>query len=162
MWVSHEQFRPNVVVDTEESYSEDNYQELRIGAALLRNAGPAVRCNTIRMNLDNHIRVDENEPYSELSTYRTVKDLGVVFGMFYQMEVLRNERVYNNALKAKTMGYATFDEGAKANPIQKHEGDGEYYVTVNKKDGLLVRHNEEMEWKSVRMNQKSVGKSDEK
>ena len=106
------------------------------------------------MNLENHCRVDENEPYSELSTYRTVKDLGVVFGMFYQMEVLRNQRIYNNVLGPSKNGYDKFEDAIKANPIEKNEGDGEFYVTVHKKDGLLVRHNEEMEWKSVRMNQK--------
>jgi len=82
--VECEQFRPNIIIDTKESFSEDLFTEMRVGSCLFRNVGPAVRCNAIRVNYDKHCRVDEGEPYSTLSSFRKIPELGIVFGMFYQ------------------------------------------------------------------------------
>lgn len=137
-YVSIEQFRANIVLDTKLSYSEDNYNELRAGAILMRNCGPCIRCNTIRMNLDKHCPVDENEPYNTLGTFRTCPGLGVMFGMYYQMEILSNKRLYNKVLPQR-LGYSSFEEAIKRNPIEKREADGEYYIRIHKEDGLAVR-----------------------
>ena len=51
-FLSHEQFRPNVVLDLEKPYQEDDIQEIRVGGILMRNIGPTLRCNAIRLNLD--------------------------------------------------------------------------------------------------------------
>ena len=51
-YVSEEQFRPNIVLDLEKSFEEDEYFEMRVGPLLMRNSGPCIRCNTIRLNLD--------------------------------------------------------------------------------------------------------------
>ena len=83
MYFSVEQFRPNIVLDTGISYSEDKLAELRVGPLLLRQSGPANRCNVIRMNLEKRCFVDEHEPYSTLGTYRTLPGCGVVFGNYY-------------------------------------------------------------------------------
>ena len=93
-FVSPEQFRPNVVIEWYESFAEDRWFEFRAGPILIRNAGPCIRCNTIRMNLDNCCRVEENEPYSTLGTFRNIPEMGVIFGMYYQMDVLDTENLY--------------------------------------------------------------------
>ena len=120
-------------------WREDNLLELRAGACLLRNVGPTTRCNYIRVNLDKHTRVGEHEPYSTLSSFRMVPGLGVVFGQFYQMEILSSNRLWNKILP-KRLGYQTFEEAIKSNPVEKREADGEFYVRIYKKDGLMVRH----------------------
>lgn len=94
-FVSTEQFRANVVLDWPEAFAEDNFFELRVGPILMRNSGPCIRCDTIRMNLDKNVRVDEFEPYSTLGTFRTVPGMGVIFGMYYQMDVLETPTLYN-------------------------------------------------------------------
>jgi len=93
-FVSAEQFRPNLVLDWPEPFAEDRFFEFRVGPILMRNSGPCVRCSTIRMNLDTNVRVEENEPYSTLATFRTVPGLGVLFGMYYQMDVLETPTLY--------------------------------------------------------------------
>ena len=68
----HDMYRPNIVVDTGEAFSEDHIKEMRAGAALLRFTGPAIRCNQTRVNVDTESFIGENEPYSTLNTYRLV------------------------------------------------------------------------------------------
>ena len=71
------------MVDTVLPFAEDDFFELRAGSALMRNCGPAKRCDTIRTNLDTHSQVAEFEPYSTLAGFRTLKGVGVLFGMYY-------------------------------------------------------------------------------
>ena len=54
-YVSTEQFRANIVLDTAESFDEDNYFEMRVGPMLLRNSGPCIRCTTVALNLDKDV-----------------------------------------------------------------------------------------------------------
>ena len=82
-FVSAEQFRPNVVIEWPEPFAEDRFFEMRVGQILMRNSGPCIRCNTIRMNLDKNVRVEDREPYSTLTTFRSVPGMGVLFGMYY-------------------------------------------------------------------------------
>ena len=83
LYVDAEQFRSNIVIQTEESFSEDLYGEIRIGNCFMRNAGPTARCNAIRTNWDKETRVDEEEPYKTLSKFRNYPGLGMLFGMYY-------------------------------------------------------------------------------
>jgi len=76
------------VLEWPEPFGEDRFFEMRVGPILLRNSGPCIRCSTIRMNLDSNVRVEDYEPYSTLATFRTVPGMGVLFGMYYQMDVL--------------------------------------------------------------------------
>ena len=104
MYCAVETFRANIVLDTEAPWSEDNHFELRAGSALMRNCGPCIRCNTIRVNWDKHCRVEEMEPYNTLAGFRTAPGLGVMFGMYYQMEILDNNRIYSKVLPT-ALGY---------------------------------------------------------
>ena len=60
----------------------------------MRNSGPCIRCNTIRLNLDKNERIDDFEPYATLSYFRAIPGLGVMFGMYYQMDVLETPMLY--------------------------------------------------------------------
>jgi len=82
--VNFECFRPNLVIETGEAYSEDLYAEMRVGTLLLRNVGPTIRCNAVRMNWDKNDRYEDKEPNATLQQYRNVKGLGNLFGMYYQ------------------------------------------------------------------------------
>jgi len=144
-FVTVENFRPNVVLDADTPYCEDYFLECRIGAALIRSVGPCTRCDRIRVNLDKHEKVAEFEPYSELSKYRTLKGKGVMFGMFYQMDILSNKHLWTEVLPEK-LGYTTFAESSQANPIHKRQADGDFYVRCFKKDGILVRRQESEDW----------------
>ena len=93
-FISAEQFRPNVVIEWPEPFAEDKFFEMRVGPILMRNSGPCIRCNTIRMNLDSNVRVEDREPYSTLAQFRSVPGLGVLFGMYYQMDVLETPQLY--------------------------------------------------------------------
>ena len=119
---------------------------MRVGPVLLRNCGPCIRCNTIRMNLDKHCPVDEFEPLSTLSTFRNCPGLGPLFGMYYQMEVLDTEEVYDSVL-ASYSGYKSFSSAVKENEVTVREADGESYVRVHKEGGMKVRFDKEMDWK---------------
>lgn len=117
-FVSTEQFRPNVVIDWPESFAEDLWFELRAGPILMRNSGPCIRCNTIRLNLDKCCRVEEMEPYSTLATFRNVPELGNLFGMYYQMDVLETKELYYNCLPAR-LGYPALSTELKHHPMHK-------------------------------------------
>ena len=107
MFLSSDNFRANIVLDTKECWSEDDYFELRIGPVFMRFVGPCVRCTTIMTNWDKFCRVDEGEPYRTLSTFRTCPGLGVLFGSYYQMETITNSHLYSEVLPSE-LGYPSF------------------------------------------------------
>jgi len=112
-----------MVIEWPESFAEDRWFELRAGPILMRNSGPCIRCNTIRLNLDKCCMVEENEPYSTLSTFRNIPELGILFGMYYQMDVLETETLYQQNLP-KSLGYPDMETALRFNPMKKREGDG--------------------------------------
>lgn len=111
----------------------------------MRNSGPCIRCNTIRLNLDNCCRVEEMEPYSTLSTFRNVPGLGPLFGMYYQMDILETKELYYGALPAK-LGYPPLNKSLKAHPMHKRALEDQFYVQIKKADGLILRCEKEMDW----------------
>ena len=73
-----------------------------------------------------------------------------MLGMYYQQEILHNSRLYSSVLP-KSKGFKNFEESAKTNPVHQREEDGEYYVRVYKKDPIMVRVMQQMEWKTKLM-----------
>ena len=64
-------------------------------------------------------QVADHEPYSTLASYRTLKNFGIVFGMYYTLTILNNQRIYD-AILPNSMGYPTFSESiAKNNMSQR-------------------------------------------
>lgn len=108
-----EQFRSNLVIETGEGFSEDTFIEMRIGSCLMRTAGPCIRCNAIRTNYDTKGRVDEEEPNRTLKKFRNAPDVGIIFGMYYQQEIL-DAQEYNHICAD---GYVSYSECVKLNPV---------------------------------------------
>ena len=86
--LGHYHFRPNIVVDTKEVFSEDYLVELRAGNVFMRFVGPTIRCNVIRINAANGKVIGENEPISTLSKFRAFKGAGVAFGNYYAIDLI--------------------------------------------------------------------------
>jgi len=113
----------------------------------MRNSGPCIRCNTIRLNLDKNERVEEFEPYATLTSFRSSPGLGVMFGMYYQMDVLETPNLYQQTLPT-SYGYPSQMDSLRRNPMTTRDGEGDdqKYVKVNKFDGLILRCEKEMDW----------------
>jgi len=77
--INMELFRPNLVIDEEPAYSEDGYRALEFpsheGSENLKIHfhGHCQRCNAITLNLEQHTRNFDKEPYSTLDLYRREK-----------------------------------------------------------------------------------------
>ena len=48
--LTYENFRPNILIETDKAFSEDLFTELRAGSILFRLVGPTIRCNVVRVN----------------------------------------------------------------------------------------------------------------
>ena len=108
LWVDAEQFRSNIIIETGQAYSEDLFSELRIGSCLFRSAGPCIRCNDIRTNYETKNRLGENEPNATLAKYRNLHEKGVIFGMYFQMEIMTKSEY--NQICTKQKGFQTYEE----------------------------------------------------
>ena len=107
--LGHWHFRPNMVIDTGEVFSEDYLVELRASNVLLRFVGPTIRCNVIRINAANGKVIGENEPISTLSKFRAFRGAGVAFGNYYAIDMLQSKDVYEYIMPSNK-GYSTFEE----------------------------------------------------
>jgi len=70
-------FRPNLVVDGEAAFDEDDWREIRVGELSFRVAKPCARCQI--PNIDQVTGEKGKEPMRTLSTFRK-KDGAVIFG----------------------------------------------------------------------------------
>ena len=95
--LTYENFRPNILIDTGTAFSEDLLTELRAGNVLFRFVGPTIRCNVVRVNAANE-NSGENEPISTLSKFRAFPGFGVAFGNYYAVDLLQNQRVFEDIL----------------------------------------------------------------
>lgn len=144
-WVEAEQFRSNIVIDTKEGFSEDLFAEMRIGSCLLRNVGPTIRCNAIRTNYDNKVKVADEEPNRTLTQFRNAEGMGILFGMYYQQDLMtRQDYEY---VCTKELGYPSYDDCLKDSPISVRKEDNVDYVMVKCTDFLKVRYFEERAWR---------------
>lgn len=73
-------FRPNLVIEGCAAFAEDGWPALRVGAVLLRNAGPSERC--IMTTTDQRTGLRGPEPLRTLATFRRAADGNAVcFGV---------------------------------------------------------------------------------
>lgn len=63
-----DRFRPNIVVDGELPFAEDNWQRIRVGENTFKVAKKCARCHVI--NIDQNTGISTKEPLKTLSTYR--------------------------------------------------------------------------------------------
>ena len=122
--MEHKLFRANILIDTPVAFEEDLFIEMRIGSMLMRCVGPCIRCKAIQLDYNKYLRNPEDEPSSTLGTFRHVKGLGSVFGMYYQME-LQNHGIYNQVL-SKSLNYEPYDVACKEHPISEDKIKNRY------------------------------------
>jgi uncharacterized protein YcbX len=74
-------YRPNVVIDTGVAWSEDEYQEIRIGQILLRYIGPVGRCAYVYQSWTKTFQENPaDEPLTTLRAFRMLKQGFCAFG----------------------------------------------------------------------------------
>lgn len=139
-------FRANLYINDVRAFKEDNLKEMRVGPLLIRTVSPNARCHAIWLNLETGLLHESREPYSTLSTFRKVNDYGVLFGSYLNCEVLQSRAEYETAL-SPALNYAKYDAAMKANHVTMGEHDRQSYVRIYKDDHILVRSEEEPEWK---------------
>lgn len=81
-------FRPNLVVDDGNAFSEDAWKRIRIGEVEFDVLGPCDRCNMILLDPANPLHANDGEPLATLARYRR-NDQGLVY--FGQLLVPRSE-----------------------------------------------------------------------
>ncbi len=90
-------FRPNFIIDSTQPYSEDTYQEARIGNTLFRLVGYCSRCKAVTCNFETNDRNPELEPTETLASYRK-HEYGVLFGTYHQVEVINSAEQFRRLL----------------------------------------------------------------
>ena len=130
---------------------------MRVGSILMRNVGPAIRCDCVRVNYKTNGFFDDHEPYATMSKFRTVPSLGVLFSNYYQCELLIDNQSYSDALPAK-LGFPSFEDAIKKNPLLKFPHDDYTYVRIYKEDPLFIRVVKEPKW-IPELRQRNISKS---
>ncbi len=78
--VSMRRFRPNLVVDGDLPYAEDNWRRIRIGEVEFEGVKNCSRCIFTTIDPDTGVKDPGSEPLRTLSTYRRRPEGGVYFG----------------------------------------------------------------------------------
>ena len=73
-------FRPNVVVDGVQPWSEETWKRLRIGQIDFEGTHPCVRCVVTTIDQQSGEKVPDGEPLKTLATFHRSAD-GVCFGL---------------------------------------------------------------------------------
>lgn len=74
-------FRPNVVVQGPPPWAEDGWLRLTLGSVTLDAVKPCSRCVVITTDQLTGAHPDGPEPLKTLAAYRTLPELGAIFGM---------------------------------------------------------------------------------
>lgn len=74
-------FRPNVVVQGPSAWAEDGWARLTLGAVTLDAVKPCARCVVITTDQLTAEHPSGPEPLKTLAAYRTMPQLGAIFGM---------------------------------------------------------------------------------
>jgi len=78
--ISMAQFRPNLVVNNCDAFTEDTWQHIRIGEVEFEVSKPCSRCIFTTVNPANAEKHPQQEPLKTLTTYRQVANGDVMFG----------------------------------------------------------------------------------
>ena len=73
-------FRPNIVIDTETPFVEDNWREIQIGTVKFWVVKPSSRCIITTIDQKQGEKNEYKEPLSTLGTFRQFSEQGVMFG----------------------------------------------------------------------------------
>ena len=78
--VTMKRFRPNIVVNTDESFLEEKWQTIKIGEVIFELVKPCSRCIITTINQSTGEKNELKEPLRTLSTFRQFGEQGVMFG----------------------------------------------------------------------------------
>lgn len=79
--VTMERFRPNIVVDNDIAFDEDNWDRIEIGSVKFRAVKPCSRCVMVTVNPATAEKHPTAEPLKTLSSYRMTEPGKIIFGM---------------------------------------------------------------------------------
>merc|ERR1712060_825304 len=138
--ISVRTMRANFVVEEPVAYEEDRWLDCRVGPLLWRLTGPAVRCESLTVDIDREQYTKSKEPYVTLCEDRSAPaGLAVLFGTYYTCDVLDDKREYEKCLPQE-LGYESFETASKKNQFTKRWGDkGDTFVRIYKTDLLSIR-----------------------
>lgn len=80
--VPMDRFRPNIVVETEQSFVEGNWKSIQIGKVRFILVKPCSRCIITTTDQKTGKRNQSKEPLRTLGTFRQFGDQGVLFGEY--------------------------------------------------------------------------------
>ena len=80
--ISMDRFRPNIVVNTEQSFVEGNWKSIQIGEVKFILVKPCSRCIITTTNQETGITNKFREPLRTLGTFRQFGEQGVLFGEY--------------------------------------------------------------------------------
>lgn len=75
-----QQFRPNIVVDSEQAFAEDTWKRIRIGSVEFEIVKPCERCVMTTYDPHSQRPLQNDEPLTTLRKYRQAAEGGVFFG----------------------------------------------------------------------------------
>ncbi|XP_026666584.1 mitochondrial amidoxime-reducing component 1-like isoform X2 [Ceratina calcarata] len=105
------QFRPNILVSTQEPFREDNWEWIKIGErVVIRNVKPCSRCNMVGVNPTNGVM--DKEPLKTLRTQQTNPDrmslegnapvMGIYCGLYIPGKVKVGDEVFVQTFSEST------------------------------------------------------------
>lgn len=100
------QFRPNLVIEGNKAFEEDNWKRIKIGEVEFENVKPCERCIFITLNPETAERLKKGEPLKALGKFRTQKGQGIHFGINL---VALNSGVINLNDKVEILEYQEFE-----------------------------------------------------
>ncbi|MBL1209630.1 MOSC N-terminal beta barrel domain-containing protein [Geminocystis sp. GBBB08] len=77
--ITMDRFRPNIVVETSESFIEDTWKQIQINEVKFQVVKPCSRCLVITTDQKNGNRNPDKEPLLTLSNFRNTSE-GIMFG----------------------------------------------------------------------------------
>jgi len=78
--ITMKHFRPNIVVETETAFEEDNWKIIRLGDLKFAVVKPCSRCIITTIDQKKGIKNELKEPLRTLGSFRQFGDQGVMFG----------------------------------------------------------------------------------
>ncbi|MEO9656393.1 MOSC domain-containing protein [Marinomonas sp.] len=75
------QFRPNIVVDSNEAFAEDTWKRIKIGEVIFENVKPCERCIFTTLNPQTAERSRKGEPLKTLAKFRLSANKTIDFGI---------------------------------------------------------------------------------
>lgn len=114
--LSMNRFRPNIVVDTTESFAEDDWKRIKVGDAVFRSTKPCARCVMTTVDQAKG-EFTGKEPLKTLATYRLAKD--VISDRYESFGMSPTAVLFGQNLVAESIG-ATINVGDEVEILESY------------------------------------------